>query len=122
MKKKKHRIQVDTGPLSQNPFSQLGSLKAPAGEDMPAPQHKTSLRAETHTRQSSLTIREEKRAKGKWVTCIYHLEENPEKHLKKLKRTLGTGGSITDGGILEIQGHQCEKVRVYMIKQGFKVR
>lgn len=121
MKKKKHRIPVDTGPLSQNPFSQLGNLNVPTGEDLPAP-HKTNPRAEPRARQSSLTIREEKRAKGKWVTCIYHLEEDPEKHLKNLKRTLGTGGSITDDGILEIQGHQCEKVCVYMLKQGFKIR
>lgn len=74
--------------------------------------NKQRLRIILDTRQRS----------GKTVTAITGFvgqEEDLEILGKKLKQYCGTGGSVKDGQIL-IQGDQTEKVRAYLIKEGYK--
>jgi translation initiation factor 1 len=60
---------------------------------------------------------------GKTVTAIVGFvgkTEDLEILEKKLKQYCGTGGSVKDGQIL-IQGNQTNKVRTYLLKEGYRV-
>ncbi|EQC52429.1 translation initiation factor [Bacteriovorax sp. DB6_IX] len=75
--------------------------------------------------QTTLKLRIEKKGRGgKSVTVIFELPENPDyfkKLAKKLKSHCGTGGSFKEGQI-EIQGDQREKIRAFLIKEGFTIK
>ena len=113
--KKKMKLNLEAqGPLSHNPFRDLG----------PLPLTKSPARAAAQpieVKQGSLLIREEKRGKGKWVTCVYHVQTDRIGLLKQLKRSLGTGGCLTSTDDLEIQGRQADKIIVFFLQKGFKV-
>ena len=126
-KSKKKKIDLDAlEPLRQNPFAQLGDQlnltpdKAPKEDtlpDLPAnPKNQPVL-----LEQPMLLVRKEKRKKGKMVTCVYHLEMDADRHLKALKKALGTGGAF-NGQQLEVQGDQRQAVSNYFLEKGFKVR
>ena len=71
--------------------------------------------------QPMLMVRKEKRAKGKLVTCIYHLLDNHKAVLKQLKAKLACGGSLRDE-VLEVQGDRRSEVADYLLAQGYKLR
>jgi len=61
---------------------------------------------------------------GKTVTVVYGLPQNAAflKDLAQdLKRTCGTGGSVTDDGV-ELQGDLRDRVRELLLAKGFGVK
>jgi len=71
-----------------------------------------------------VTVRREKRQKGKEVTVVRGID--PARNdlpalLTKLKSSLGTGGSL-DGNDLVVQGDQIERVVAALIKLGFQAK
>ena len=74
--------------------------------------------------KQKLKIRyETKNRGGKAVTLVQGFigtDEDLQTLGKKLKNYCGTGGSAKDGEII-IQGDQREKVKGFLIKEGFKI-
>lgn len=72
----------------------------------------------------AIKIRKEtKGRRGKSVTVISNIQHNPqviEKLAKQLKQHCGAGGTNYKKTI-EIQGDQVDKVRDYLIKEGYDV-
>lgn len=103
-----------------NPFASLGE-KFGIIADQPLPQKKPDPEPAAQNEKSMLLVRKEKRAKGKVVTCIYHLGKESEKVLKQLKVRLATGGTEAEDHI-ELRGEHVGKAADYLEEQGFKVR
>ncbi|MDC0980142.1 translation initiation factor [Bdellovibrionales bacterium] len=75
--------------------------------------------------ETTLKIRLEKKGRGgKVVTVVFDLPFN-EKYFKdlskKIKNHCGSGGSFK-GGIMEFQGDQKERVKIFLEKLGFTVK
>jgi translation initiation factor 1 len=72
----------------------------------------------------SIKMRLEKNGRGgKTVTVLFELPANEDYFLdltKKLKNSLGTGGTFKDGRV-EIQGDHKERAKAFLEKMGFKV-
>jgi len=72
----------------------------------------------------TLKIKLEKNQRGgKLVTVIFDLPYNPpyfEALTKKLKNSLGTGGTFKEQ--IEIQGDHRQKMSEYLTKLGFKIK
>lgn len=124
-KKKKGDGKIDfteMGELKHNPFAALGQSlgvstgAAPTDENERQPATKAAAPA-----RATLLVRMEKRAKGKQVTCVYHLEKDHQKVLKQLKAQLGTGGTVQDD-TLELRGDFREKISNFFREKGYKVR
>lgn len=61
---------------------------------------------------------------GKSVSVIFNLPHNPDyftKLAKKLKAQCGSGGTFKEDQI-EIQGDHREKIKAFLIKEGFQVK
>ncbi|MGP1449758.1 MAG: hypothetical protein ACTTJS_01360 [Wolinella sp.] len=74
-------------------------------------------------RAHRLKFRIEKR-NGKSVTCVeeFFIPDSEVKALlKKLKSTLGCGGTIS-GGILELQGDKIVQTKEFLTKAGFGIK
>lgn len=87
-----------------------------------APEPEQAAAPEKQTARLSV----DKRKRGKMVTVIRGLAEgHPAPHfanlLTSIKNHVGAGGSIQNEQI-EIQGDQLERVKVYLIGLGFKVK
>ncbi len=70
-----------------------------------------------------LHIAKEKR-RGKVVTIVkpFYLEDKELKNLlKKLKTSLGCGGTIKEN-IIELQGEVSVKIKDFLLKEGFKFK
>jgi translation initiation factor 1 len=79
-------------------------------ETLPPHQQKLNIRLETKQRGGK---------KATLVKGFIGTEEDHEALCKKLKNHCGTGGSIVDGEML-IQGDQVQKVKAFLISQGYK--
>ncbi|CAM2064072.1 Translation initiation factor [Sulfidibacter corallicola] len=122
-RKKKERLDFSQmGELRQNPFADLAQSLgvAPANAAPAGDEPNVNSSSATHKPQPALLIRKEKRAKGKVVTCVYHLLD-PHSYLKKLKTRFGTGGTIQDD-VMELRGDHCEPIKDFFRAEGFKVR
>ncbi len=118
-KKKKQREDFSTlGELSHNPFGSLGDKFGVAPGAVELSKKKEQKEKEA---QPMLLVRMEKRRSGKMVTCIYHLQGDRKALLKKLKRSLATGGTISED-VVEIQGDFRERTTTFLKAEGFKVR
>jgi translation initiation factor 1 len=65
--------------------------------------------------------REVKGRRGKTVTTIANLRQEPKKWQKELQKLCGAGGTLKYG-VIEIQGDHREKIKTYLIQQGFQVK
>src|SRR5690606_2917062 len=68
--------------------------------------------------------RETKGRKGKGVTLVDGVPENPDQLkllAKQLKQLCGTGGSVKDG-VIEIQGDHRQKLKPVLEARGYKVK
>jgi len=62
--------------------------------------------------------------KGKGVSTITGValpQEELKELLKRLKKSCGTGGSLSNG-VIEIQGDHREKIKALLEKEGYKVK
>ena len=88
----------------------------------PATAPRTSL---SPAQQNIKIMRDKKGRKGKMVTVVtgFVLTETDLKALAKtLKTTCGSGGTVKEGGIIEVQGDHREKVGEKLTSLGYKVK
>ena len=74
--------------------------------------------------QTAYLHRDSKGRGGKGVTLIKNLilsEEDMTALAKRIKRDLGTGGTVKDG-VIEIQGENRERIAEVLVKLGYKVK
>jgi translation initiation factor 1 len=70
-----------------------------------------------------LTLRLEKRNKGKWVTCIRGFtgsQEQRQRVLVELKNACGAGGTVQDEGV-ELQGDHLQRAKELLKRLGYRV-
>ena len=74
--------------------------------------------------QTAYLHRDSKGRGGKGVTLIKNLiltDEDLSTLAKRIKRNLGTGGTVKDG-VIEIQGENRERIAEVLVKLGYKVK
>jgi translation initiation factor 1 len=122
--------KISTDPINEfgsNPFASLDGRGLP--EALPEPKHeiKVSVKEEKSKLGNGerLEIRREKTGRGgKTVTTIRGIppglgKEKKEKLLKRMKNTLGTGGTWA-GLDMELQGDRRTEVVEWMKAMGFR--
>jgi len=122
--------KISTAPiheLGSNPFASLDGSGLP--EALPEPKHeiKVSVKEEESKLGNGerLEIRREKTGRGgKTVTTVRGIppglgKEKKEKLLKRMKNTLGTGGTWS-GLDMELQGDRRAEVLEWMKAMGFR--
>lgn len=74
----------------------------------------------------TISIRREKKGRGgKQVTVLFDFqltEKDLTKLGKQLKKACGSGGTVKEGGVIEIQGDHRERLAELLQKQGFKTK
>ncbi len=72
-----------------------------------------------------IRVRREKKGRGGKEVCVIRGipgdSDTLQKHLKELKKKLGTGGSCKNG-IIEIQGNWIEAILTYFNAMGLKIK
>jgi len=122
--------KISTAPIHEfgsNPFASLDGSGLP--EALPEPKHeiKVSVKEEESKLGNGerLEIRREKTGRGgKTVTTVRGIppglgKEKKEKLLKRMKNTLGTGGTWS-GLDMELQGDRRAEVLEWMKAMGFR--
>ncbi len=74
--------------------------------------------------KQTLTIRLEKRKKGKWVTVVSGLDPTGNhlpKLLSRLKNACGAGGTIQKQ-LIELQGDHVDRVSGLLREQGYRIK
>jgi translation initiation factor 1 len=98
----------------------LGFSASPEAEKNQEPHPTTSVDTSTPVRIQ----RQTKGRKGKGVTVIFDLPDDPDllnDYAKSLRKQCGVGGSVKHGTI-ELQGDQREASKSFLEQQGFKVK
>lgn len=124
--------KVDVNPKQtsiNNPFGQLDTLTLPAAKAAPvAKVAVTALAAERATQSAKrgrIEVRRETGGRGgKTVTTVKGFQGVTPPELatmaRELRNFLGSGGTVNEEGIIEVQGDQRDKVLFYFEKMGFK--
>lgn len=87
-------------------------------------QAKPSGKSLPPNQQTAYLHRDSKGRGGKGVTLIKNLvlaEDDLSALAKRIKRDLGTGGTVKDG-VIEIQGSNRERIAEALTKLGYKVK
>lgn len=108
---KKHKADSRGFVYSTDPDFRMEDAQE-AQETLPPSQQRLRIRLETKHRG------------GKAVTIVdgfVGTDTDLQELGKKLKTFCGTGGSAKDGEVI-IQGDQREKVRLWLLKQGYKAK
>ena len=87
-------------------------------------QRKPSGKSLPPNQQTAYLHRDSKGRGGKGVTLIKNLiltDEDLSTLAKRIKRDLGTGGTVKDG-VIEIQGENRERIAEVLVKLGYKVK
>lgn len=77
------------------------------------------------TEQTIGILREKKGRGGKQVTVLRDFQLTAvdlETLGKQLKKACGTGGTVKEGGVIEIQGDHRDKLAALLQKQGYKTK
>jgi translation initiation factor 1 len=119
--RRKERISTDAKDtsLSNNPFAVLDIGGLPENRSTPKPKSDRTVR----NKGIRLEMRRVKAGKGgKTVTEIKGFQSSSigESTLKRLKQTMGTGGTFKEG-VLELQGDVREKAEAFLQAEGYKV-
>jgi translation initiation factor 1 len=122
--------KISTAPINEfgsNPFASLDGSGLP--EALPEPKHEIKVSVKEKESKlgngERLEIRREKTGRGgKTVTTIRGIpselgKDNKEKLLKRMKNTLGTGGTWA-GLDMELQGDRRAEVVEWMKAMGFR--
>ena len=91
----------------------------------PPEKPKVTLKSQPPAEQTIYIQREKKGRGGKQVTVMreFNLTEKDLIKLgKQLKKACGSGGTVKDGGVIEIQGDHRERVANFLQKQGYKTK
>ena len=86
---------------------------------------KTVAKSAPPEQQTIAIQREKKRRGGKQVTVMrdFQLSEKDLGALgKQLKKACGSGGTVKEGGIIEIQGDHRDRLAELLQKKGFKYK
>ena len=111
---------------SDNPFASLDISFSQSEVDAFESQKKQEAASKPKFPGGLVRVRLEKKGRGgKSVTVFYDFEKHQQgklpELLKGLKKTIATGGKISDNG-LELQGDQRKKAALWLIDQGYKVK
>ncbi len=129
---KEPKKKVDTNPKEaplNNPFGSLDSLSLPPAKAAPTAKVAVTALAAERASQSAkrgrIEIRRETGGRGgKTVTTVRGFQGVTPPELatmsRELRNFLGTGGTVNEEGIIEVQGDQRDKVMFYFEKMGFK--
>lgn len=126
MGKRKGKLDTDGGQSlsGENPFASLDSAGLPEGETKSQePAISTGSRKAKPVR-GRLELRRLKAGKGgKVVTEIRGLSTGQDlKSLaRELKQRCGTGGTVKEGGVMEIQGDYREVLKCALEERGHRV-
>jgi len=93
------------------------------GENMSACTCRSKKRKILSPKDHRLLLKRERR-RGKIVTLAgeFHIDKSEERELlKRIKRSLGCGGTFKDGW-LELQGEKSEEAMEFLKKEGFAIR
>ncbi|MEX1117213.1 MAG: translation initiation factor [Terrimicrobiaceae bacterium] len=121
---KKIPVSGVQAPL-QNPFAALEPSTFPEAAPSPAPSP-APIAAPPKEKRHRVVIRREKSQRGgKTVVVVSQLPTHLappeiENLLKKAKKSLGCGGTLT-GREIELQGDQPDRVRQFLENLGFRV-
>lgn len=106
-------------------YSTGGEATAPLAAKSAAPRPKAAPRpAAPGGGGKGIRVRLEKRPGGREITTVLGVPGNPEAVAalaRDLRAACGAGGTVRDG-VIELQGDQCEKVRVVLSERGMKSR
>ncbi|MCB1049240.1 MAG: translation initiation factor [Acidobacteria bacterium] len=129
MSKRKKETKLnfaEMGQLTHNPFGALANSFGMQSTSEPETQAKpdsqpTPEQTSKTSQKNSLLVRAKRTINQKWVTQIYQFEGDSKELLQRLKKKLGTGGSVQSDH-LEIQGDKRKEVEALLVTMGFKVR
>ena len=95
-------------------------------EKKPAEQANKPLARSLPPAQQTISILREKKGRGgKQVTVLRDFQLTAvdlEALGKQLKKACGSGGTVKEGGVIEIQGDHQDKAAVLLQKQGYKTK
>jgi translation initiation factor 1 len=128
-RRKRERVEVDDGPLTNNPFAALGTEQSLPEDDSvgsaEAREDAGSGATTERTRPALLTgrivVRREKKGRGgKTVTVVEGVQGPPQARaelLRSLRRALGVGGNV-DGERLVLSGADTARVSAWLRDNG----
>ena len=91
----------------------------------PLPPGLTNIHDLPPKEQTIYAERDRNGRRGKTVTVLsgfVHKDDTMQKLLKQLKSTCGAGGTLKDGGTLEIQGDHRDRLAELLRERGYKVK
>ncbi|MFZ1396361.1 MAG: translation initiation factor [Candidatus Promineifilaceae bacterium] len=91
----------------------------------PPEPRKTVAKSVPAAQQTIAILRDKKGRGGKQVTVMrdFQLSEKDLEALgKQLKKACGSGGTVKEGGIIEIQGDHRDRLAELLQKQGYKTK
>ena len=95
-------------------------------EYQPEPERRPSVVRSLPPAEQTICIQREKKGRGgKQVTVLrdFQLAEKDLAELgKQLKKACGSGGTVKEGGVIEIQGDHRDKIAAWLQKQGYKTK
>lgn len=120
----KRANRVDTSQrrdeLTDNPFAALGDTHRddlPPGpgqsEQQPVETPSTPVYRVMRTRKGRWPLQVEKRAAGKVVTVVSHVEGDAKALLSALRKQCGSGGVAREGRV-EVQGDHRERIEAFL--------
>ncbi len=90
------------------------------------PEKRTAVPQSRPPAEQTIRIQREKKGRGgKQVTVLrdFQLTDKELARLgKQLKKACGSGGTVKEGGIIEIQGDHREKIAEVLQAQGYKTK
>lgn len=86
----------------------------------------TAVRRSQPPAEQTISIRREKKGRGgKQVTVLYDFQltaTDLETLGKQLKKACGSGGTVKEEGVVEIQGDHRDKIAALLQKQGYQTK